>query len=324
MGASKRWYRVYVPAGLPKGADLVLSLHGGTGDMHTIDKGASHGWVRLADSQRFLLLVPNGTNATTGDARGNRQNWNDLRSKPGESQASADDVGFVRALLDHVEAEFATRHDHVYVTGESNGGMMTYRLVIEMPGRFAAAAAFISNIPVESATLRPPAHPLPLLIWSGTDDRPMKYAGGEIPGRGGMMRSVPETVAWWVKSNRADAEAAQREVLPDVDPSDGCRIERTLYPALAGGAPVLLYRAKGGGHTMPTRTETTSEGGPVYKLLVGRVCHDVDGPMLAWGFMQGFTARRISSQLGTRDTADTLHRCYVSALQGSRAGCPGD
>ena len=48
---------------------------------------------------------------------------------------------------------------------------------------------------------------------------------------------------------------------------------------------MVYYLAKGGGHTMPSRTETTSEGGPFYRRLVGRVCHDVDGPEIAWDFM---------------------------------------
>ena len=260
--------------------------------MHTIDKGPSHGWVQLADRQRFLLVVPNGTNGKTGDAHSNRQTWNDLRSNPVESQSQADDVGFVRALLDRLEAEYATDPSRVYVTGNSNGGMMTYRLLLEMTDRFAAAAAFIANIPVETQAPLPPRRAVPLLIWSGTRDRLMKYDGGEIIGGRGTVRSVPETVAWWVRVNRADTGNAQPGTLPDSDPKDGCRVKRTLYPALTGGAPVLFYLAEGGGHTMPTQTDYGSEGGPLYKALVGRTCRDVDGADIAWEFMKGFTARK--------------------------------
>ncbi len=291
VGGVERWYRVYVPESLPRNAPLLLSLHGGTGSMHTIDKGPTHGWIGLADQYRFLLLVPNGTNDDTGSARGKRQNWNDVRIA-GESQASADDVGFLRALLDRIETEYATDRRRLYVTGNSNGGLMTYRLMMEMPERIAAAAAFIANLPVESRVVRPPALPVPLMIWSGTEDRLMKYDGGEIPGLRGLMRPTPENVAWWVSANRADAGSVHVESLPDADPGDGCRIERTDYPPLAGGAPVVYYLAKGGGHTMPSLTETTSEGGPFYRKLVGRVCHDVDGPEIAWEFMRGYTRER--------------------------------
>lgn len=287
-----RWYRVYAPEGLPPNAPLVLSLHGGTGSMYTLDKGPTHGWVRLADQQKFLLLVPNGTDGKTGNPRGRRQNWNDVRVS-GESQASADDVGFLRALLDHIEAVYQTDRQRLYVTGNSNGGLMTYRLLMEMPERIAAAAVFIANLPVASHVIRPPAQPTPLLLWSGTEDRLMKYTGGEIPGLRGLMRPSPENLAWWVTANRADADGAHTEMLPDNDPGDGCRIEKTEYPALAGGAPVVYYLAQGGGHSMPSRTETTSEGGPIYRKLVGRVCHDVDGAEIAWEFMRSY-ARAVS------------------------------
>lgn len=287
----ERWYRVYVPAALPQHAPVLLSLHGGTGSMYTIDKGATHGWVRLADLHRFLLVVPNGT-GKNGDGHSRRQTWNDLRSDPAESQSSADDVGFISALLDHIETKYSTDPARVYVTGNSNGGMMTYRLLMEMPERFAAGAAFIANIPVNARPPHPPARSVPLMLWSGTEDRLMKYAGGEISGGRGCVRSVPATVAWWVDANHADVSKAQTVILPDADPKDHCRVSRTLYPPLLGGAPVLFYLAEGGGHTMPTQTETSSEGGLFYRMLVGQICKDVDGPVIAWEFMRQFTAQR--------------------------------
>lgn len=292
VGGVERWYRVYVPDALPRHAPLLLSLHGGGGSMRTIDRGATQGWVRLADQHKFVLVAPNGTNSNTGDAHGNRQNWNDLRSNPAASQSQADDVGFLRALLDRVEADHATDSTRVYVTGNSNGGLMTYRLLIEMPERFAAAAAFIANIPVESTRLHQPARTVPLMLWSGTEDRLMKYDGGEIPGGRGQMRSAPQTVAWWVQANRADPSKAQTLALPDTDPEDGCRIQGTRYPALADGAPVQFYRAEGGGHTMPTRTTAPAKARPIYTRLVGRTCRDVEGADLAWEFMNRFSTQR--------------------------------
>lgn len=287
----QRWYRVHVPEGLPPHAPLLLSLHGGTGSMYTIDTGATQGWVKLADQHRFVLLVPNGSNDQTGDTHGRRQNWNDVRD-PGEGQSSADDVSFLRALLNRVEQEYGTDPDRVYVTGNSNGGLMAYRLLVDMPERFAAAASFIANLPVQSAVLHAPSRAVPLLLWHGTQDGLMKFNGGEIPGLRGQMRSMRDTVDWWVQAQRADAAQARTDMLPDVDPDDGCRVQRTLYPALPGGAPLLHYLALGGGHAMPSQGDYPSEGGPFYRRLVGRVCKDVDGPQLAWAFMSVYTARR--------------------------------
>src|SRR5512146_2144937 len=48
--------RAYVPAGLPKGAPLVVVLHGCTQTAATYDDGA--GWSTLADEAGFALLFP--------------------------------------------------------------------------------------------------------------------------------------------------------------------------------------------------------------------------------------------------------------------------
>lgn len=290
VGGSERWYRVYVPAALPKNAPLVLLLHGGGGGMRTLFResgGGTREWVGVAEREKFLLLTPNGVSGKTGDTRSDHQNWNDLRSDPSESQSRADDVGFIRALLDHVGAAYGTDPARVYVTGASNGGIMTYRLIIEAPERFAAAAAFIAHLPRETDRLRQPARAVPLMMWSGTLDPLMKYDGGEIPGGRGAVRSARETVAWWVQANRTDSERAQAEVLADLAPDDGCRVERTTYPAGPGGAPVVFYRAAGGGHTVPTR-KAVPRAGPLRQRLIGPTCRDVEGAELAWAFLQTF------------------------------------
>lgn len=285
-----RWYRVYVPNALPGNAPMVLLLHGGTESMRTIfdeKHGATREWLSVAEREKFLLVVPNGTNGRTGDTRGDRQNWNDLRSNPSESQSQADDVGFVSALLNRIEAEYGIDPKRIYVSGASNGGMMTYRLLIELPERFAAGAAFIAHLPRETDRLRPPARAVPLMIWSGTLDPLMKFHGGELIGGRGRVRSAQETVAWWQQANRADAQKAQARTLPDVDPGDGCRVEQTVYPALTGGAPVVFYRADGGGHSLPTRQSIPS-GGRIRQRLIGPTCRDVEGAQLAWEFLRKF------------------------------------
>ncbi len=289
VAGTQRWYRLYQPDRLRAHAPLVLSLHGGTGSMHTIDHGPSHGWVRLADQHGFALLVPNGTNMKTGDNRGRQQFWNDLRADPKESQTQADDLNFISALLEKVSAQLSIDTGRVYVTGNSNGGLMTYRLVMEMPQRFAAAAAFIAHLPVDGQRVHAPQRPVPLLIWSGTEDKLMKYEGGEIPPHKGLMRSARDNLAWWLAANRARRDGVEARLLPDLDPRDGCRVWHKFHPAAQpGGAPVSFFLGEGGGHAMPSQHDYGSEGGPFYKMLVGRTCKDVDGADIAWEFMREY------------------------------------
>lgn len=285
VGDNRREFRVYVPSQNTKMAPVVLSLHGGGGNMWLIDRGPTHGWVRLADEKKFLLVVPNGSKDSSDRTGKDRRYWNDLRGPLDGAQSQANDIGFISDLLDWIESQYQTDPDRVYVTGNSNGGMMTYRLLVEMSHRFAAGSAFIAQIPVQSPSLRNPSRPVPLLIWVGSRDRFMKWNGGEIPGNRGEMRPVKDTLSWWLNANQANTQGQKSEWLPDADPQDGCRIKRTLYPPLPHGAPVLFYVAQGGGHQMPSRKEMTSEGGRIFDVLVGRICRDVDGAEIAWEFM---------------------------------------
>ena len=146
-----RWYRIYTPNPLPEDPSVVLYLHGGTLSMRSIFSPLANPtstWLRIAEEEGVVLIVPNGVNAKTGDTYGNEQNWNDLRRDTSAGQHQVNDVDFLLALLDRVAADLSLSHSKVFVTGASNGGMMTYRLLDGFPGRFDAGAAFIANMPV--------------------------------------------------------------------------------------------------------------------------------------------------------------------------------
>ena len=84
-----RSYLIYVPPGVARPAPLVLVFHGGGGQ--------AEGMMRLtrmnevADRGHFIVVYPEGVGR-----RGGRGTWN---VGGAESVSSADDVGFVRAVL---------------------------------------------------------------------------------------------------------------------------------------------------------------------------------------------------------------------------------
>ncbi len=285
VGERTRWYRVYVPGSLPEKTAVVLLLHGGRQSMRRIFSTgavATSEWTDVAETEPFLLLVPNGTNATTGDTRGDHQGWNDGRVVDVPVEGKADDVAFLAELLDRIERDYSIDGGRIYVTGASNGGMMAFRLLMEVPERFAAGAAFIANLPVDGPVIQKPALPTPLLIANGTKDPVVKWEGGEILKGHGFVRSAEATVAWWVDANHARPENPLREYLPDSDPTDPCRVLRTTYAAQENGAPVVFYTLEGGGHVMPSREHVIPESFPDRP-----VCRDVEGARLAWDFMKG-------------------------------------
>ena len=290
VGETMRWYKVYRPDSLSDGAPAIVLLHGGTGSMYTIfgkrrPKG-TRAWLDIADRHGALLIVPNGLNAS-GDARGDRQNWNDGREW--DSSTGADDVGFIAQLVAHLAVEHDLDSSRIFATGASNGGMMTYRLLVEAPAVFAGGAAFIANMPRDLARNgeRPP--PVPIMIATSTDDRLMPYRGGEIlnglvRSRGAVL-STSETAAWWAEANNAGPPGEER-TLPDAAPEDGCRLVVTEYPAQGDdSAPMTVIRMDGGGHAMPTRlARTLTDSRVPLGRLIGTVCNDAEGAELAWDF----------------------------------------
>jgi polyhydroxybutyrate depolymerase len=157
-------------------------------------------------------------NPQTGDTRGDNQNWNDLRSSKSDRNSTADDVSFILQLLDEMVRTHGLDKGRIYVTGASNGGMLTYRLLIEAPERFAAGAAFIALLPADLRGLEPPPKPTPLLILNGTEDPLVRWEGGPIRGQTEKLMSAESHRDWWIRANRAQGNGVREEALPDASP----------------------------------------------------------------------------------------------------------
>jgi len=287
VNGTTRWTLVYAPPGYRAGAPVVLLLHGGGQSMRKAVSergGGTRHWLTIAARENFLLLVPNATNADSGDPNGDKQNWNDLRPDDATDQTKTNDVGFLVHLLDWAKQKYGYDPRRVYVTGASNGGMMTMRLVLEQPQRFTAAAAFIASLPDI-----PPPKPgtgirVPLMLFNGTRDPLVQWQGGEIRGGRGKTMPIEAMVQWWREVNGVASVVATPETLPDRDPEDGCRIERTLWSAKSQNtATVVFYRADGGGHALPS-IDHPLRLGPIARRLIGPVCRDAEGAELAWHF----------------------------------------
>jgi polyhydroxybutyrate depolymerase len=229
------------------------------------------GFSELADREGFLVAYPEGLN----------HRWNDGRQFEGASQT--DDVAFIRTMLDRIEAEQKVNSKAVYVTGMSNGGFMASRLGDECADRFAAIAPVCGGIGPQQA---PAARPISVLIMQGTADPLVPYAGGAVGAflqSRGEVRPTDEAVAYWKKDDGCRGPGDHQR-LPDVDPADGCQVERVHWSGRHGTA-VDFYRIKGGGHTWP--------GGLQYLPVrsIGRVCRDIDATQVIWEFFRSHSRK---------------------------------
>jgi polyhydroxybutyrate depolymerase len=213
--------------------------------------------------------------------------WNDGRDTPFllARGGAADDVAFFRTMIDTLIAEGIADPGRVYVTGGSNGGMMTMRLVCELADRIAAAAPFVSLLPVKLQERCVPSRPVPIMLMLGTADRMMPFAGGPVAAMSGNDRGVvlsaADSLAFWRRQNRC-GEPVSREALSDTDPADGTRVRMERSTGCV--APVEAVLVEGGGHRLP------GEGPRVYadprlSALSGISSRDLDGREVIWNFL---------------------------------------
>lgn len=277
-----RWMLTYVPAALPDRAPVVILLHGGTGGMTAVfenQAGASREWPYVADDEGFLLIAPNAVNPDTGDTAGDQQNWNDLRPVGTDRDSDADDVGFLRKVIDRAVIVHRSDPLRVYCTGGSNGGQMTYRLMMELSGKLAACAVMSSNLNEPNDNFSEPTKPIPLLMSNGTEDPLMLYDGDP-----GKILSSEATVAWWVTRNRSGPTGPET-ALPNLDPNDGCETTWRIHPGGTDSAPVEVLKVTGGGHVPPSILHATPNN-ILTRRLLGVQSRDFETARRNWDFLK--------------------------------------
>jgi len=161
--------------------------------------------------------------------------WNTLHSDEG-NKVSADDFGFIEALIDLLGEDSRIDTSRIYVAGYSNGAAMAYQIACHLNDRITGFVVHSGNFPLEEVVNNEYpcniAGETPGLIFNGTADmtRPLEgiptYA---IPVRDGAQ--------WWAEQNNSVNMTTTQ---------DG-NVERTIYVSEAG-TEVQLFIVDGGGH----------------------------------------------------------------------------
>jgi polyhydroxybutyrate depolymerase len=246
---------------------LVVVLHGGYGAGEYMA-----GWSGLAAAagpRGFVAVFPDGK----------RGHWNDGRTDFDGS--TADDVEFLKALIDRLVAERVADPRRVFVTGASNGGMMTLRLACAEVVDLAGIATMIANLPASLAGCKL-TKPLPIVVINGTADPIVPYDGGTVGVRlqRGAVLSTEQTVAPFAGRNGC-ADLKSR-MLPDRNIKDGSTV--TLFTWTGCDAPTLLYRVDGGGHQLPG-------AGKLPEVLMGKQNRDIETAEIVMGFFADLAKR---------------------------------
>ncbi|MEJ6000740.1 extracellular catalytic domain type 1 short-chain-length polyhydroxyalkanoate depolymerase [Paucibacter soli] len=267
-----RQYRVYAPKDLPKGAPLLLVLHGSGEGPQQIRIGTGYGFERLADAHGFAVAYP----------KSYAFDWNDC-SVIGSTQLNglrADDAGFLSALVDKLVAEHGLDPARVFAAGVSNGGSMAMRLALEQPGRYRAVAAVAANVPApQNFQCKPSAQQgSSVMIMNGTKDPLVPYAGGEISllglfYKGGPVISSRASAEYFTAWNRLSATPQTHRA----ELAGGFGLEHQRWRHEGGRKEVELVTIHGGGHGLPQPYSQRPR-------LLGPSPMEPDGPNMIWNF----------------------------------------
>ncbi len=274
VGDLKRTYYLYVSPNLPMGrpVPLVLMFHGGGGTPKFAERESK--FNELADREGFLVAYPEGL----------RRSWNDGRGAkviPAQRD-NVDDVAFVAALIDDTSKLHQVDRKRVYATGISNGAVFSHYLAANLSSRIAAIAPVVGGLAEPLEEKFKPKEPVSVLILNGTKDPLVPYGGGDIRlfrAKRGRIIATEEAARKWAAHNRCEG-APIADAVVDKNPKDGCILNKLTYGNCRDGTEVVLYRMDGAGHTWPDGLQYLP------KLLVGRVCREINGSEVIWEFFK--------------------------------------
>lgn len=269
-GGLDRKYMYYIPSNFdPKArSPLVFFIHGMGASAQIAVNVLEKQYHARAERDHAIVVYPEAVS----------KHWNDLMGGSYPATDSIDDVGYISSLIDLFIRQYNCDRRRVYISGSSNGGLMTYRLSCDIPEKIAAIAPFISAMSPQVAEQFSKAPPIPIVITSGTADPTIKWEGGPI-----IVTGTPEVlsgdknVEYWIARNRVKKKP-EVTTLPDISTDDNSTVERSYYK---GKYDVVLYKVINGAHQHPTVREA---GKPPVK---GQN-NDYNSFETVWDFMVGY------------------------------------
>lgn len=275
-GTSKtaRTFVVHVPPGFDGKSKLpvVIMLHGAGGS--GADAIAQTGWGAKSDREGFIAVFPDGTPpraALAAQFLTNPRLWNDGSGRGATGVEKVDDLGFISAMIDYLEARYAADPARIYCTGFSNGASMTFSVGLNLSNRIAAIAPVSGHLWYREKQL---TYPVSLLFIIGRDDPLNPIDGGNVK------------IPWRRTQDRPPVEDSLKEwermlgCGPEVQTARGNRVLEITYDRCVKGGEVEYYAVRGLGHVWP--------GGlnQLPKKWVGKPSDNLNATDVIWEFFK--------------------------------------
>lgn len=259
---TRNWI-LYAPPAVNQGEPLplLIVLHGGGGSGRKMQRAL--GFDAYANERGFYVAYPDAYQPP--NTRENAH-WNDGRGTEVSALYGVDDAQFLVEMVAEIGRQAPLDTSRVYVTGASNGGMMSYRLGCETQGVFAGIAPVIANIPEPIFNDCVPQAPLTFLSINGSADALIPLAGGEVCEgirlgcAGGRVVSQAESSTLFATANGCTTNPQRTTLTPEI--ADSTSVEKQTYLNCQSGAQVVAYVVEGGGHTWPPLPGLLPVAGP--------------------------------------------------------------
>ncbi|GGI15766.1 alpha/beta hydrolase family esterase [Oxalicibacterium faecigallinarum] len=246
-------------------APLIIVLHGGGGNGDSMIQR----WRAKAMREGLIIAAPNGAGRTA-----RMGTWN-AGGCCGEAMSSHhEDVAFVADVVADVKRIAAVDPSRIYVTGMSNGGMLTHRVAIALSDQLAGAAVVAGAMFGDEPS---PRSPVPILIMHGMADSIVAFEGGMSPKRlvaraqSKPFKPVQYSVEFWRRANGCGSAPAV--VINDdvtVESNTSCR----------DNSSVFFYRLRSADHTWPGKTSMNTPA------LEQRPYDAIDATDVIWDFFK--------------------------------------
>jgi polyhydroxybutyrate depolymerase len=250
-GGIDRTYNLHVPPSYDgkRQTPLELTLHGFGSNAR--QQAIYSQMPAKGDREGFIVVSPNGA--------GTPQHWN----YPGLD--GADDIAFMRDLLDRIEADLCIDQAWVFVTGMSNGAAFSSFVACAMPDRITAIAPVAATAYPNSCTTD---RAIPVISFRGTDDACVPYGGGTSQcGQMLPVKPAEDAAAAWAAHDGCNSTPASQPY--------SAHVRTIAYSECRDDAAVVLFVVDGGGHTWP---------GSIDVPRLGATTHEVNATDQIWEF----------------------------------------
>ena len=245
----EREYLLALPKGISASTPVLLVLHGGGGSGKKLARQIK--LHREPRAKKVLIAYPSGLN----------KQWNDSREEIFNDKAAANDVLFLKTLIKTLKKTHGLKSS-VWITGVSNGGMMSWRMGCEASEMIDGIIPVISAIPLRILGSCSPNN-ISIFAAAGDQDPIVPYEGGRVKIFGknrGRVLSFERSLKFFARKLRCAALPSSKE---DPNPKDLTSLEYFHF-SCKHGRFLEGVKMVNGGHVWPGISH-----GFIYGKIVG-------------------------------------------------------